>query len=187
MTLSRPVIIFLVFIASWSAYYLMDRHQDQALQVDPDTELPMFSGESLNNISYNQEGERSYAISSSHLDHYAESGDTIFDAPSLSVYRDGKTIEWTVTAKRAVLDEEHVLTLYDNVQLKNLLPGASFDTLKTQSIEIDLTSKDFHADHEVTLYGPQFNTTSGAMKGNFKDNQATLYNKVQGHYETINP
>ncbi len=33
------------------------------------------------------------------------------------------TIEWQVTADRAIMDENQVVTFYDNVVAKNLLPG----------------------------------------------------------------
>ncbi|EKO5199957.1 LPS export ABC transporter periplasmic protein LptC [Vibrio vulnificus] len=187
MSFSRLICLLLFFVVSWSCYYLYGQREAQSVQVAPNLELPMFSGESLNNISYNSDGIRSHQISSSHLDHYAKSGDTVFENPSLVIYRDGDTIEWKITARRAVLDEEQVLTLSDHVRMQNLLPGASFEMLSTDKLEIDLSNRDFHADQQVLLIGPQFETTGEAMKGNLKTNTATLYNHVQGRYETLTP
>lgn len=187
MSISRLIYLLLFFVISWSCYYLYGQRENHAVQVAPNWELPMFSGQSLNNISYNSEGVRSYQISSSHLDHYAKSGETMFENPSLVIYRDGETIEWQVTARRAILDEEQRLTLFDHVQMKNLLPEASFEMLSTDKIEIDLSNRDFRADQQVLLIGPQFETTGEAMMGNLKTNTATLYNNVQGRYETLTP
>jgi len=86
-----------------------------------------------------------------------------------------------------VLTKDHVLTLQSNILGKNLLPDSGFDTLSTDIIHIQLDNRDFWADNQVTLIGPQFETVGQAMKGNFADNTAILYNHVQGRYETLTP
>lgn len=187
MSLSRILYILLLFIASWSTYYLFDKSQGTTVQVAPNLELPMFSGKNLENISFNSEGIRSHSITSTNLDHYAKSGETIFENPKLSVFRDGETVEWIITARRAVLDEEQVLTLYDNVSVENLLPGASFKSMSTDELRIELISRNFQANNSVLLIGPQFKTEGQAMKGSFEHNNATLFNHVQGRYETLTP
>ncbi|WP_428775514.1 LPS export ABC transporter periplasmic protein LptC [Vibrio sp.] len=187
MSLSRFGYILLIFIGSWSAYYLYDRDSGFDQQVEPDTELPIFSGSQLQNTSYTDKGLRSYAITSEHLDHYAKSGDTKFTRPVLKVFREGDQLEWQITAETGVLDDNNVLTLTTNVTAKNLLPDSGFDTLSTDSISIQLDNRDFWADTQVTLVGQQFETVGQAMKGNFAENTAVLYNHVQGRYETLTP
>ncbi len=71
--------------------------------------------------------------------------------------------------------------------LKTLLPDSGFDTLTTSEMSIQLKSRDFWADKPVELRGPQFETHGQAMKGNFADHSAELYNQVQGRYETLTP
>ncbi|AAF95667.1 TPA: LPS export ABC transporter periplasmic protein LptC [Vibrio cholerae] len=187
MSLSRIVYVLLLFIASWSLYYLLGQEQDSKIQVAPNLELPMFSGENLENISYDEQGIRNYVITSIHLDHYAKSGNTLFKAPILKVYREGTLQEWEITARRGILSKDQVLTLYDDVLAKNLLPDSGFDTLTTSEMSIQLKSRDFWADKPVELRGPQFETHGQAMKGNFADHSAELYNQVQGRYETLTP
>ncbi|KGY11808.1 lipopolysaccharide assembly protein [Vibrio tubiashii] len=187
MSLSRIGYLILAFTICWSAYYLFDKEQGYDIQVEPDTELPMFSGENLVNTSYNEAGIRSYVITSVNLDHYSKSGNTIFNQPVLKVYKEGTTLEWEVTAVRGVLSKDHVLTLYEDVLATNLLPDSGFDTLSTDVMNIQLDSRDFWADDQVIMVGPQFETLGQAMTGNFADNHATLYNRVQSRYETITP
>ncbi|MEH0741841.1 LPS export ABC transporter periplasmic protein LptC [Vibrio cholerae] len=187
MTLTRIGYLLLLLVVAISAYTLINKQQSYDIQVDPDTELPMFSGQGLENTSYNEQGIRSYVITSIHLDHFAQSGDTVFQSPVLKVYRDGTVQEWEVTAKRGVLTKDHVLTLYEDVLTTNLLPDSGFDTLSTDTMSIQLDNRDFWADNQVTLVGPQFETVGQAMKGNFADNNATLYKHVQGRYETLTP
>lgn len=187
MSLSRIGYILLLFIASWSTYYLLSGGEEFDIQVEPNTELPMFTGKNLVNTSYSEQGIRSYVITSDKLNHYAKSGDTIFDNPILKVYKEGTTQEWEVTAERGVLDQDHVLTLYTDVQAKNLLPDSGFDTMSTNTLSIQLDNRDFWADNQVVLVGPQFETVGQAMKGNFAENTAVLYKHVQGRYETLTP
>ncbi|MCW8333145.1 LPS export ABC transporter periplasmic protein LptC [Vibrio sp. SCSIO 43135] len=187
MSLSRIIYTLLFFVACWSAYYLFDKEQTFDIQVTPDQELPMFSGTNMENVSYAEDGIRSYIITSTHLDHFAKSGDTEFDFPVLKIYKEGVIQEWEITADRAILSEEQVLTLYDNVLAKNLLSDSGFDTMSTDEMSIKLDNRDFWADNRVVLVGPQFETEGQAMKGNFADNTAVLYNHVQGRYETLTP
>lgn len=187
MSFTRLIYLLLVIVIAWCAYYLVTPKDADTIQVAPNTELPMFSGTGLENITYGEDGVRSYIIRSDNLDHYAKSGATIFNNPTLMVYREGSVVEWKVTATRAVLDKDQTLTLYDKVLMQNLLPEASFDTMATDKLVIDLTNRDFKADQQVMLVGTQFETTGGAMQGNLKQHTATLTDKVQGRYETVTP
>mgnify|MGYP001356955800 FL=1 len=187
MSLSRIIYAILLMIAAYSAYYLYGAGQVTAIQVTPDLELPALSGQNVDNTNYTESGVRNYRVVAQYLDHYAESGNTVFDYPVLFVYREGETKEWEITADRGILNKEQVLTLYDNVLAKNLLPDASFDTMATKKLFIKLDNRDFWADTPVLLVGPSFETKGNAMKGNFAENVATLFNKVQGRYETLTP
>ncbi|MBF9001690.1 MULTISPECIES: LPS export ABC transporter periplasmic protein LptC [Vibrio] len=187
MSISRIIYVILIFIASWSIYYMMSSESKPDIQVAPNSELPMFTGNQLNNISYNEQGVRSYVIQSTHLEYYAKSGDTIFQSPILKVYQNGTDQEWQVTAKRAVLSKKQVLTLYDDVVAKNLFKDSGFDKMTTKELSIKLDTRDFWADNPVKLTGPQFENNGQAMKGNFADNSALLYKHVQGRYENFTP
>jgi lipopolysaccharide export system protein LptC len=174
-------------VVCWSLYYVLDSQKKADIQVAPDLELPVFSGKHVSNISYNEEGIRSYVITSTHLDYYADSGNTIFEKPILQVYQDGKIVEWKITAQKGILTENKILTLYDNVTAKNLLEQASFDSLTTAQLSLDMKSRNFWTETPVLLKGPQFETRGQAMKGNFADKTALLYNHVQGRYENLTP
>ncbi|WP_260261564.1 LPS export ABC transporter periplasmic protein LptC [Vibrio intestinalis] len=187
MSLARIGQLLLLLVIAVSAYYLTNSGDTYDIQVEPDTELPMFTGRNLKNTSYSEAGVRSYVITSTHLENYAKSGDTIFDKPVLKVYKQGSIQEWEITAEQGVLNSDHVLTLHHNVLGKNLLPDSGFDTLSTDTLSIQLDNRDFWADNQVTLVGPQFETVGQAMKGNFAENTAILYKHVQGRYETLTP
>ncbi|GAB2669325.1 LPS export ABC transporter periplasmic protein LptC [Vibrio panuliri] len=187
MSLTRIGYLVLIAIIAASGYYLMRDQADYDIQVEPDVELPIFTGQGLVNTSFNAQGVRSYVITSARLNNYASNGDTIFEYPVLKVYQQGSTQEWEITADHGTLSKDHVLVLKSNVLAKNLLPDSGFDTLSTDTISIQLDNRDFWADNQVTLVGPQFETVGQAMKGNFAENTATLYKHVQGRYETLTP
>ena len=187
MSFTRLIYLLLAFVIAWCGYYLLTPKQDNRAQIAPNLELPMFSGNELENITYGKDGVRSYVIHSAHLEHYAKSGDTKFEQPTLTIYRQGIAVEWVVSASKAILSKDKILTLHGHVLMQNQLPGSSFNTMSTDKLTIDLTTHDFKADQKVVLVGPQFNTTGGAMKGNLKTHIAALTNHVQGRYETITP
>jgi lipopolysaccharide export system protein LptC len=121
------------------------------------------------------------------LEYYSASGNTTFNLPILYVYRDGTIVEWKISAKRGILAKNQVLTLYDNVVAENMIEGASFDTLETTKLSIQLGNNDFWTENDVVMKGAQFENFSHALKGNFTDQVAELYNHVQGVYENQVP
>jgi lipopolysaccharide export system protein LptC len=187
MTLPRPIYLVLIFISCWCVYYLYGKTDPEILQVKPNVELPAFSGKDLLNTSYAENGVRNFDIRSNFLDHFAKSGDTVFETLELSVYREGDVREWAITANKGVLNDDNVLTLTGNVLAKNLNPEAGFDSMTTEKLIIELVSKDFNTDEPVKLVGPTFISNGNAMVGNFGDNTATLFNQVQSIYETKTP
>ncbi len=90
-----------------------------------------------------------------------------------------------MTADKGILDKDHVLKLEQNVLAKNLLPKSAFDTFSTAELYIQVVKRDFWTETPVTMVGPQFRTVGQAMKGNFADHNAVLYNNVQGRYENL--
>ncbi|MCE0494057.1 LPS export ABC transporter periplasmic protein LptC [Vibrio salinus] len=187
MSLSRIIYVLLFFVATWSGYYLLESQRQADIQVAPNLELPTFSGETLTNTSYSTKGIRNYVITSTHLDYYAKSGNTIFEKPILRIYKNGTVVEWKITAQRGILTDNKILTLYDNVIANNLLTDSSFDSMSTAKLSIDLVSRDFWTETKVKLQGQQFKTVGQSMKGNFADQNALLYNHVQGRYENLTP
>lgn len=187
MSLSRVMYILLFFVICWSAYYLLDNYDAADIQVTPNLELPMFSGDRISNISYDAQGVRNHIISAVHLDYYSRSGNTIFESPTLRIYGNGDQLEWEITAQRGILTKNKVLTLYDRVLAKNLLEDSSFDKMSTARLSIQLGNRDFWTETSVQLNGAQFEITGQAMKGNFSNHSALLYNHVQGKYENIAP
>lgn len=143
MKFTRIIYTMLVMIAGYSLYYLYGVKDVNVIQISPNLELPVLSGQNVDNVNYDELGTKSYRITASFLDHYAQSGDTKFEYPVLYVYKEGSTLEWQITADRGIVDKNHILTLFDNVLAKNLLPDAGFSTMATKKLQIQLDNRDF--------------------------------------------
>lgn len=185
MTLKHLFMTILLMISTWSGYYLYYEYTKNGQQIVPDQQVPVFTGRNTSNNNYDENGVRNYQINAKALERFAKTGETNFITPHLFVYQDGKVKEWEIISDIGVLNKKHVLYLSGNVIVKNLLPEAAFETMTTDSLTIELSTKDFMTEDVVNLVGPTFETTGVGMKGNFTSQQATLLKNVQGIYEAF--
>ena len=185
MTLKRLLYALLLLICAWTGYYLLEKYWQSDVQVEPDAEKPLFSGSAVTNTAFNESGVRSYQIDSDRLEHYSKSGDTDFVKPVLWIYRDGTDIEWRISANTARLDKNQVLQMNGNVRIFNLLPASAIKVIQTDSLRLDLISKDFDTADQVIITGTAFYNEGTGMKGNMDRSVATLLNNVKGRYEAL--
>ena len=185
MTLKHLFMAILLMISSWSGYYLYYEYTQNDSQIITDQQVPVFTGRNTSNNNYDESGVRNYQINAKALERFAKTGETNFTTPHLFVFKDGETKEWEIISDVGVLNKKHELYLSGNVIVKNLLPEAAFETMTTDSLTIELTTKDFMTEDVVNLVGPTFETTGVGMKGNFTSQQTTLLKNVQGIYEAF--
>ncbi|PSW18467.1 LPS export ABC transporter periplasmic protein LptC [Photobacterium sanctipauli] len=185
MTLQRLLYVLLIAICAWTGYYLLDKHWQEDVQVAPDAEKPLFTGSSVVNTAFNESGLRSYQIDADYLEHFSNSGNTDFVEPVLWVYRDGTETEWRISSNTARLDKDHVLQMTGNVRIFNLLPESAVKVIQTDTLRLDLVSKDFDTPDHVTITGDAFQNEGTGMKGNMDRSIATLLENVKGRYEAL--
>ncbi|KLV06185.1 hypothetical protein ABT56_09060 [Photobacterium aquae] len=185
MTLQRLLSALLLVVCAWTGYYLLDKHWEEDVQVAPDAEKPLFTGNTVTNTSYNEAGLRSYQIDASYLEHFNQSGNTDFVDPVLWVYRDGDETEWRISADKARLDKDHVLQMTGHVRVFNLLPQSALKVIQTDNLRLDLISKDFDTPDPVKITGEHFENEGIGLKGNMDRSIATLLNNVKGRYEAL--
>lgn len=185
MTFKRLVYMLLIVLCAWSGYYLLQKHWQKEEQVALDTEKPIFTGSGVKNTAYTETGIRSYRIESDTLEYYNLSGNTDFRQPVIWVYKDGVETEWRISANHATLNKEHILQMSGNVRIFNLLPDSAIEAIKTDTLQLDLISKDFETSDPVTITGSAFQNEGIGMKGNMERSVATLMNNVKGRYEAL--
>ncbi|KLV06384.1 MULTISPECIES: LPS export ABC transporter periplasmic protein LptC [Photobacterium] len=185
MTLQRLLYVALLVVCGWAGYYLLDKHWQEDVQVTPDAEKPLFTGSAVVNTTYNESGQRSYQIDASYLEHFSQSGNTNFVEPVLWVYREGTETEWRISASEARLDKDHVLQMTGNVRIFNLLPASAIKVIQTETLRLDLVSKDFDTPDHVTITGDAFQNEGTGLQGNMDRSIATLLKNVKGRYEAL--
>ncbi|PSW04574.1 LPS export ABC transporter periplasmic protein LptC [Photobacterium lipolyticum] len=185
MTLKRLLYALLLIICAWTGYYLLEKNWQADIQVEPDTEKPLFTGSMVSNTAFTESGIRSYQIDSDHLEHFSKSGDTNFVKPVLWVYRNGENTEWRISSNTARLDKNQVLKMTGNVRIFNLLPESAIKVMQTDNLRLDLISKDFDTQDHVVITGSAFQNEGTGMKGNMDRSVATLLKNVKGRYEAL--
>ncbi|MGF1725793.1 LPS export ABC transporter periplasmic protein LptC [Photobacterium nomapromontoriensis] len=185
MTLQRLLCALLLMVCAWTGYYLLDKHWQEEIQVAPDTEKPLFTGSVVANTAFNDQGMRSYQIEANYLEHFSKSGNTDFVEPVLWVYREGTETEWRISANTARLDKNQVLQMTGNVRIFNLLPTSAIKVIQTDTLRLDLISKDFDTPDHVIITGDAFVNEGTGMQGNMDRNIATLLKNVKGRYEAL--
>lgn len=185
MILQRLGIVALIAICSLAGYYLLDKHVwVNDVQVEPDAEKPLFTGEALLTTQYNAQGTRTYTIESEHLEHYQKIDETHFNEPVLWTYTNGKDEEWRISSNYAVLENKELLVMTGNVRIFNLLPDATIKHVVTETLTLDLKSRDFWSKTPTTITGVGFQTEGQRVNGNFGSHQMELMEEVKGRYET---
>lgn len=186
MIFKRLMMLILFFICAYSAYYLITQNDNQEnKQRDRDTEIPLFTAETVESTNYNEDGIRSYALESVYLEHYIEIDETHFNEPVLWTYRDGVAQEWRITSDFAVLKGSRIMTMTGNVKIYNLLPDTQIKTITTQELTLDLSTRDFWSKTKTNILGVGFTSEGKTMKGNFGSHQMELIKEVKSKYETI--
>ncbi|WP_299019190.1 LPS export ABC transporter periplasmic protein LptC [uncultured Photobacterium sp.] len=183
MTLQRLLYALLLVVCAWTGYYLLDKYWQDDIQIEPDAEKPLFTGNAIINTSYNESGLRSYQIDSDYLEHFSKTGDTDFIEPVLWVYKNGSETEWRISSSAARLDKNQVLQMNGNVRIFNLLPESAIKVIQTDSLRLDLINKDFDTPDQVLITGSAFQNEGTGMKGNMERSVATLLKNVKGRYE----
>ncbi|OAN16540.1 LPS export ABC transporter periplasmic protein LptC [Photobacterium jeanii] len=185
MTLHKLLYTFAFIVCVVTGFYLFDKYWQDDVQVTPDAEKPMFTGSVVTNTAYTEAGVRSYQVDSDYLEHFSSTGDTDFTKPVLWVFRDGSETEWRISSNDATLDQDQILYMKGNVRIFNLLPESTLKVIQTDTLRIDLISKDFDTSDHVTMTGDAFINEGDGMTGNMDRSVATLLKNVKGRYESI--
>ena len=77
------------------------------------------------------------------------------------------------------------MTLSGNVTLQALEPTSKLQRIETDHLSVNLTTQDVFTDSEVKSQGLGFTTTGVGLKGNLKQQVATLLKDVKSYIEPI--
>ncbi|WP_087016672.1 LPS export ABC transporter periplasmic protein LptC [Thaumasiovibrio subtropicus] len=186
MTQRLSIFVLLVIIIV-SGSYLFSVYNEPDEQVEPDKELPIFTGNGIASTTFSEAGMPMYRIEAQTLNYYANTNETTFDDPVVWIYQNGLTVEWRISASRATLTKTHTLQMDGNVRIFNLLPESDVELIKSDDLLLTFTDSKFTSDSEIEVTGKGFQNRGIGIVGSFKDYNATLLNDVKGRYESAIP
>ena len=91
--------------------------------------------------------------------------------------------QWKLSADHAEINAERILTLSGNVTLQALEPTSKLQRIETDHLSVNLITQDVFTDSEVKSQGLGFTTTGVGLKGNLKQQVATLLKDVKSYIE----
>lgn len=185
MMLKRVGYFISLLVCSLCGYYLLQQYYaSEPNQVMPDAEKPLFTSETAQTTRYDQDGMRNYQLQAKHVEYYQLVDETHFNLPVLWTYNEQQQQEWKVTADFAVLEDKHLLLMQGNVRIKNLLPQSQLKRATTDTLTLDLNSRDYWSDDHTKIEGVGFTSEGEQVKGNFNAQLMELFNQVKTEYES---
>ncbi len=183
----RLGIFVLLSIVLAAGGYLFSKLDQPNEQVTPDSELPIFTGNSVSSTTFSESGKPMYRIEADTLDYYSNTSETIFAEPVVWIYQDDQNVEWRVSANSATLTKSHTLLMEGHVRIFNLLPESGIELIKSDNLFLRFTDSTFSTNSPVEITGSGFQNQGLGIIGSFKDYNATLLEDVKGRYESFIP
>ncbi len=137
--------------------------------------MPDYTGKRMSTSVFDLEGKPEYYAEAEEIKRYEESEKTEFTNPLVNLFDKLTALkQWKLSADHAEINAERILTLSGNVTLQALEPTSKLQRIETDHLSVNLTTQDVFTDSEVKSQGLGFTTTGVGLKGNLKQQVATL-------------
>lgn len=174
--------ILLIILAV--AFYYYQREDSPAMElsaVDLSTQ-PIYQSEQMLTTIYDPLGKLSYKITAKAVQHFEDTGNTLFQSPDITLYNQDNTPTWHIKANHATLTHDKLLLLNEKVQLEDLQPAAQLQKILTENAKIDLTTQVVTSEDLVTMQGAYFTSTGTGLLGNLRNKTADILENVKTNY-----
>ena len=146
--------------------------------------MPDYTGRRMSTAVFDLEGKPEYYAEAEEIKRYEESEKTEFTNPLVNLFDKLTALkQWKLSADHAEINAERILTLSGNVTLQALEPTSKLQRIETDHLSVNLTTQDVFTDSEVKSQGLGFTTTGVGLKGNLKQQVATLLKDVKSYIE----
>ena len=146
--------------------------------------MPDYTGKRMSTSVFDLEGKPEYYAEAEEIKRYEESEKTEFTNPLVNLFDKLTALkQWKLSADHAEINAERILTLSGNVTLQALEPTSKLQRIETDHLSVNLTTRDVFTDSEVKSQGLGFTTTGVGLKGNLKQQVATLLKDVKSYIE----
>ena len=182
----RITALLLVIVATllgWMQYQAKDETNglDNLIKKEG---MPDYTGNRMSTSVFDLEGKPEYYAEAEEIKRYEESEKTEFTNPLVNLFDKLTALkQWKLSADHAEINAERILTLSGNVTLQALEPTSKLQRIETDHLSVNLTTRDVFTDSEVKSQGLGFTTTGVGLKGNLKQQVATLLKDVKSYIE----
>ena len=146
--------------------------------------MPDYTGNRMSTSMFDLEGKPEYYAEAEEIKRYEESEKTEFTNPLVNLFDKLTALkQWKLSADHAEINAERILTLSGNVTLQALEPTSKLQRIETDHLSVNLTTQDVFTDSEVKSQGLGFTTSGIGLKGNLKQQVATLLKDVKSYIE----
>lgn len=145
---------------------------------------PDYTGEKLSTEVFDLQGKPQYYAEAQEIKRFEETELTEFVRPLVNLFdKESSQKLWELTANHAEITKEKILTLSGNVKLNALDKTSRLQRIETEKLIVDLNTQDIQTDKSVKSTGLGFTTTGVGLKGNLKQQVATLLKDVKSFIE----
>ena len=182
----RITALLLVIVATllgWMQYQAKDETNglDNLIKKEG---MPDYTGNRMSTSVFDLEGKPEYYAEAEEIKRYEESEKTEFTNPLVNLFDKLTALkQWKLSADHAEINAERILTLSGNVTLQALEPTSKLQRIETDHLSVNLTTQDVFTDSEVKSQGLGISTGGIGLKGNLKQQVATLLKDVKSYIE----
>jgi len=147
---------------------------------------PSYIGYNVSNVHFDEFGNISHKMFADKVTNYVEKDKTILVNPKAIVYMQNKKTKnmtsWQITAKDGVMYGQQKLILSDHVFVDNLTKDQLVQTMKTDTMIVQLDIKELSTDDAIYWTGPEMKQEGVGMWGSFATEEMIVKSKVKAVY-----
>lgn len=181
--LTLVLLLIVVILGGW--YYSLQEKDNNGLdQLIKKEGEPEYVGNKMSTSVYDLKGKPQYFAQADEIKRFESTERTEFLKPFIELFAKDSTVkQWKVSADYAEITKEKILNLSGNVRLEALNPTSRLQQISTDKLTVDLNTQDIFTESVVKSVGSGFTTTGVGLKGNLKQQVATLQKDVKSYIE----
>lgn len=178
----RLNLLLVVIVALLAGWYFSQQQSDKAdlAQLIKKDGMPEYVGNRVTTSTFDLAGKPQYWAEAKEIKRYEHSEKTEFIQSLLNLFDPETALkQWQLSAEKAEITKDKMLYLTGNVKLESLDPTSRLQKLSTERLAVNLATQDIESDSLVTSTGIGFTTVGKGLKGNLKQQIATLKEDVK--------
>lgn len=181
--LTLVLLLIVAVLGGW--YYSLQEKENLGLdQLIKKEGQPEYVGNKMSTTVYDLKGNPQYFAQASEIKRYESTERTEFIHPFIELFaKESTQKQWKVSADFAEITKEKMLNLKGNIKLEALDPASRLQQITTDTLTVDLNTQDIFTESKVKSVGSGFTTTGVGLKGNLKQQVATLQKEVKSYIE----